>query len=784
MIDFDFLPQIPIDSGHTLDQLTGRFQTVKDGLPELVKNAKDQYARLGVVERELRHIVVIVSSTLRSLAVLDFAGAQMQDFNGWKTWSSRTAGRGSLADDIEAGHGNGGKSFMVRGSADEAFMESCYEEARTKMGFKNDEAECRYLPGYARESGRPVYGVSETDPRRRLDGCLASMELDYEQLPSPARRAFDARDSFTFVRVGSVREWSGRRLATVRNLVRQIQAELVEHGQAALTLETCSVWILVDGESMSDGPLVATYPNPLPGFEALDRAPVPDDLTVPDTGERVATGSSGDQKYLQLATSREPLRRADRRKALNVIRVRNGRNVVANWSVADLSPRSESAFVYGQLLLPALTPEHLAGAERHGTVDTPLVLAVRAWVAAQVEDLASRIQQAQARNHRPEDRTRANDALERMRELMRQYLRGDTLVGPTERPRGTRVDEIVFEGGRASVALAAGTTVPLQVACFELTPQGKRLPVSVDGLEMCCETGSVLDLVSTGLVRGVWPGRTKCWFRTGEGGVESNRVDVEVVSCTGVEIMCPDRVLLQGEHVRLTMIFRTAAGGREDLLVEAATRNDLLMEGMVDESEMGKISRNGWFTAGHVPGVATVRVRFGPAQQDTNTDTLNIGTEVAPPRRRPDDGNGTVPDVPVILLCGQEAPGMGEYTPDQRTHPGGEYHPTIIEDEPPFEHVIWINPDSKEALRVRKERHGPTPTGVGRIASKSFLQFIALKCFEVLKRLKVRQERRDQQMTEVEYRRDLAQAELDCSDFIDRAFDLADELYHGEMEAD
>ena len=100
MTDFDFLPSIPIDAGHTLEQLTGRFQTVKDGLPELVKNYKDQYARLAITEKEQRHIVVLVDTKKQMLAVVDFAGATSEDFEGWITWSSRTAGRAELATDI------------------------------------------------------------------------------------------------------------------------------------------------------------------------------------------------------------------------------------------------------------------------------------------------------------------------------------------------------------------------------------------------------------------------------------------------------------------------------------------------------------------------------------------------------------------------------------------------------------------------------------------------------------------------------------------------------------
>src|SRR4051812_7919343 len=91
--DFILPDEIPMDRGHTLDQLTSRFRGVRDGLPELVKNAKDQYSRLGVSDRAMRQIVVIADTASHRLGVLDFAGARAGDFAGWTTWSSRTAGR-------------------------------------------------------------------------------------------------------------------------------------------------------------------------------------------------------------------------------------------------------------------------------------------------------------------------------------------------------------------------------------------------------------------------------------------------------------------------------------------------------------------------------------------------------------------------------------------------------------------------------------------------------------------------------------------------------------------
>ena len=45
VLEFVLPDDIPIDPEATLDQLTGRFRSLRDGLPELVKNAKDQYSR-------------------------------------------------------------------------------------------------------------------------------------------------------------------------------------------------------------------------------------------------------------------------------------------------------------------------------------------------------------------------------------------------------------------------------------------------------------------------------------------------------------------------------------------------------------------------------------------------------------------------------------------------------------------------------------------------------------------------------------------------------------------
>ena len=77
---FQFRERIPIDVPHTLMQLLSRFQGIKDGLPEILKNAKDQYSRLGLFDPYIRTIVVAVNTKDRCIGVIDFAGASAAQF--------------------------------------------------------------------------------------------------------------------------------------------------------------------------------------------------------------------------------------------------------------------------------------------------------------------------------------------------------------------------------------------------------------------------------------------------------------------------------------------------------------------------------------------------------------------------------------------------------------------------------------------------------------------------------------------------------------------------------
>jgi hypothetical protein len=786
MSAFAFLPDIPMDKAHSLDQMTGRFQTVKDGLPELVKNSKDQYLRLGVADRSKRQILVILDSNAHTLAVIDFAGATAEDFAGWQTWSSRTAARADLSQDIEGGHGNGGKAFMVRGSSKSSYMESASGGLRTRMGFDNSIPQYRYVPGYGQVNGQKISDLCEKNPRTRLDETLASLHLNFGKLPREAQQVFQDRKAFTVVRVDGIREWEGKRSSSVRRLVHDVADNLLNHAQAALTIEMCSVWIILNGKLSPRDCLSPRHPEPLKGMEDLPPIPVPESLPDPETDELVETGSGpASEKYLQLRTSDKQLRLSDDRKALNVIRVRNERNIVANWAVAALVPRAESGFILGELRVPFLQGEHLADTHRNQLADTPLARALQAWVTSQVEDLAQRIQKALAKETKAVDQDRARETLSQYRDLMKEYLDTDTSVDGQNQdgqsgdgkkgsrrkrkgkyPRGSVLDQIVLDVGGDAVALAVGTTVPISYRCYETQPDGSMRIVAGAEPAFHASVDRVVTLKPGNLLSATSPGRVEIWLKDDESGVESNRVQLEALDCVGVDIVAPVDALLQGQRVKLLVSFHTLSGRREDLLIE----------GSIDETQMGRISRSGYFTAGMAEGSATVRVRYGPRALDQGGAQVPIGPDIMPPSAR--GGSGT--DIPEIMLCGEDAPGMEEFPKEQRTHHGGDHFPTIIE-EPQFRHVVWVNQHSKESIRVRR---GRGPTGIGGIASKSFLQFIALKCFDILKRLRVRQDLKGQAVTETEFTQRLAQAEMDCAGFIDASYLAAETIFNKQPDAE
>lgn len=773
MTDFQPLSEIPMDRAHMLDQATGMFRSVRDGLPELVKNAKDQYVRLGIFDRDRRQIVVLISPDGRHVGVLDLGGAREADFAGWYEWSSRTAGRSHLGGDIEAGHGNGGKAFMVRGAMRQASMCSSAGGLLTKMGFKNDDDSLRYRPGWFKKDGTiELRSLPDPDPSSSLALELIEFGLNPEQLPPPVLAAFRATRNFTFVHLDGVRDWVEANGRIREQLIGQLIENLRGHPQAALTIQSCDVWVMRGPRLSLTRPIDFALPEPYPTLEVPQEIPLPVELKDPATDDMVAVPRNpGSDCTLVLRTSKKNLKTSDRTKPLNVVYVRNQRNIVASWSVADLAPFAASAYVYGDLRYDELPGEALAGSDRRNLVDTPLVRALQQWVGERILDLSLRIQRIQAEHDTPEDRSATADALSSLRDLMRRFVDPEVQGGPVEGGTGdgsgrskrrfqygTRLDKIDLEPSNPTLFVPAGTTVPLVFRCLQ-TRGGSELPVRGVRLALIATRPGVVELTSDGQLKALAAGRTTVHLEAEFGRVRSNSVEVFSVAVEGLSIESPPEPLKQGERRKLKTLARLSDG---------TTNPDLVYEVAVDETELGRIGRSAVFTAGGTAGTAAVRFRYGPAEGQRESCTVTIGTERI---QRTDGENGA--DIPHILLCGQPAPGFDEIPLEQRTHPGGSDYPTIIDTEPIWPNIIWINASSVEAMKVRG-RAGSG--GVIGLNTRTFRQFLALKCFEILRRIKVQKQIGERTVSSGDFFQEMAVAEMEGAPFLEAAYDLVEEL--------
>lgn len=777
--------RIPMNAEYTLEQLTAHFRSVDDGLPELIKNSKDQYSRVGINQKKDRQIVIIVSEDMQRLGVLDFGGAKLTDFGGWKEWSSRTAGRSEVSMDIEAGKGNGGKAFMARGITINASMCGYSDGKLTKMGFSVDNPNSIYIPVFFKnEDGKIQRDINESNPRDALDRELDSFGISTLDLPEEALKIFEKRKAFTFVQLNGVRDWSNYNNTKLKRIITQIEKRLQDHPQAALTIETCIVWIQFVSLSSLVGPLSVPDLEPYEGLEDIASIQIPDTLVDPLMEEEVSTESDGHKKFLKLRVTKKNLRISDNFKARNVIRVRNLRNVVSNWSVADLAPISTSSFIYGEIICPALTEEYQSSSERQTLVNTPLVRALKHWAGEQVLQIATQIQRLQAEKTKDENEDSASQTLRKLRELMIKYLHreeSEEVTGPKGTDQGgispkpptppsrygEKIDKIEVESPNANYIIAEGSTIPLNIKCYETTENG-ALPVASPKLRIRTEISDVVHLVSNYSIKGLKHGRTKVWFETKDGLVKSEPISISVIKVSKLTIDRPKDVLKQGQRIKLDVLVYD----NSNLPIKS---DNFLYETYVDEADMGKLTKFGNFTAGGEAGEVTVRIAWGSEENQVSTCMIEVGTE------RIERNKGSVNlEMPHILLCGTEAPGKDDLPKEQRTHIGGEDYPTIIDFDPLWENVVWLNHHSHESTKVRT-------TGIRggnslKLTSKTFQQFLTLKCFEILKRLKVRSQFSEMRPSSSEFFNALGEAEIEASGFIEKAYDLVDQIIEGEYE--
>lgn len=786
--DFDPIG-MHIDAHHAVEQIARSFSSLRHGLPELVKNAKDAYARTGITDRDQRVILVLLSDGKNEdsmrVGILDFGGAGIVDFEGepgteyggWKTWSSRVASRSHLAGDIEGGYGNGGKSFMTTAMTIESSMHASKDGKRTKMGFVPEHP---FEPGYFLESGKRVRETSDNDPQTSLGQALEPYRLEFDQLDELAQKAFLRRKCWTLVEVVGLREYShnGNGIWSEDD-IKAIEDNLSAHAQASLTVESSSVFSYHNGRKISsDGPISPSIYEPMEGFEKPWRMEIPSSLTDPITGSEV-TFEKVPPAHLLIRSSKRHLRLGQNNQfaARNVLRVRDSKNIIANYPMSEFGYGGLSGYLYGQVTCREFEDSDLGGSTRMLLSDTPRVRALLQWIGAVIEDICDEIKLKTSSKRSYKERSEATNLLNRIRRFMSDFLEGNidipddqdgTARKGTKRKRSkppSEVVEVELEGGIPFLTIPLGVTVPMVHTAKDTN--GRIVPGRTfrwDGADP-----DILDLDGGGNVTGRNIGKTKVWITDIPTGIVSDSVEVKVVMVKSLTLSPDYTSFKQGERASLSPKATTVDGGIAERI---ALKYD------VGPKESGKVGRLGFFTAGSHPGLVTVTAYYGRGEDEYTAVTLSVTEEKKKPKDPSGYGGG---GSPYIVLCGEEAPGCTDLPEKERTLEPNPEMPTIIFYDPFWfqKGIIWINWESEESKRVRDRAAGATPSG--KINTKTFSDFLVLKCFDVVKMLRAQQDLgSDFTGSPIETFTALAQAESDCAKFLDYAFDLVDSWFGGK----
>ncbi len=197
------------------------FQTHENGLPEWVKNAADEYARTKRDAAE-RIIVVILNDDRQrrtaSISCLDFSGMASgvieQHFRIWA--DPDAAQRGTNAESIQGGHGNGGKCYMCQMFESHALLQTVKNGLGCTYGVIANSVRFGYFP--SREDGRN-YKVPNASGSLRA--ALKEFHCDIDRLPHAVQRAATACSGYTIISGFGPKELAGR--AAFTSLVDHLQ---------------------------------------------------------------------------------------------------------------------------------------------------------------------------------------------------------------------------------------------------------------------------------------------------------------------------------------------------------------------------------------------------------------------------------------------------------------------------------------------------------------------------------------------------------------------------------
>lgn len=321
--------------------------------------------------------------------------------NAFKRWGDISAASRNTGKRTFGGHGNGGKFYMR--SAFETSLFISYRNGRLNIyGFNRQEQ-------YGFQEGYENVAIP-------LDAALRHADIDLESLPASARAKLDSSQGFTVV-IGE-RPNNFQRSATARKVLEK----LTQHPQARRLVAHRPIWARTSGDG--EWQLLRAHdPDPRPDFADPIRIDVPPVL-VDENGDEVALrDEEWPEAFLVLQTSRESLRNTgiNRLDAIGEIGSIGSHDIT---SLGLVEHPAHGDFIFGELYCPKLEdPDYKCVAnDREKLIDNEKTRALLGWARDQVDELAGKLAEADAKERKHADLSQSSAFNELLNQWKNKFM--------------------------------------------------------------------------------------------------------------------------------------------------------------------------------------------------------------------------------------------------------------------------------------------------------------------------------------------------------------------------
>jgi hypothetical protein len=679
---------VKLHSDNAINLICKPFQSHEAGLPEWPKNAADEYARTGAPEDE--RVIVLLLQNGRAgerptaIGCLDFSGMTSTVIDEtFRHWADPEASSGGDPDaEIQGGHGNGGKCYMVQMFEDRAYLRTVKNRLGSTYGTVSGSIHLGYFP--SRDAGRDVHVDDvETD----LAKTLSAIGLDIKNLPDAALSALKKRQGYTLMVGLGAKGYPSNKLPA-----QQIVDNLIEHQQMRRTLELCSVYAITGARMLNDGkPLALPEIPPIPGEDPRVIA-IPEKLIDPVTETEVSTTDDGAEPagMLTLRTSETRMWRGAK-KERHVIAYRAKSGYIGYRAVNSFDLYSSyRERIYGECVLRSLEPAKMN--DRAALAVSPLVRALEAWIAQEIEKYSKEFEARDRRKHDQEEKdvlAEINAALDSWKNQLLDRVLGETGGGDddgTSTRRGTRTRLPTGVPARIELSLPhyrAGVGIAMQPQIHAFSAAGEAIrPPAVTWISVDATVADVDESIR--VLTTFKPGTTVLHCETFDKAVTSNTVSLEVVEIETISLE-PDEIDLPAGSRRRISATCTLSSGEE--------ATNIALDWLENDPNIAAVSSAG-FVFGFSEGSTDVTATDENVTADDSV-TVTVG---------PGDADGTSTSAyPRVLIS--------EINADPDT--GDEV--TLSSDDPPVHqrvvdverNIWWINSASPLARLYLSDEFGP-----------------------------------------------------------------------------